>query len=91
MKWDGIEEVKLLLKEKHIVIRERTPIEIILYALYLYLGGLSLKGVKTRLLGITRSRTAIWEWIQKFSEILEGRIADELPKIIIVDETSLQV
>lgn len=91
MKWDGIEEVKQLLKEKHIVIRERTPIETILYALFLYLGGLSLKGVKTRLLGITRSRTAIWKWIQKFSTILQGKIADELPDIIIVDETCLQV
>ena len=91
MKWDGIEEVKRLLKEKHIVLRERTPIEIILYAVFLYLGGLSLKGVKTRLLGINRSRTAVWKWIQKFSILLRGRIADDLPKVIIVDETNLQV
>jgi len=88
---DGIEEVKRLLKEKHIVTRERTPMEIILYAVFLYLGGLSLKGVKTRLLGITRSRTAIWKWIQKFSSIIKGRLADDLPKTIIVDETTLQV
>ncbi|HEC89387.1 MAG TPA: hypothetical protein ENI44_02260, partial [Thermoplasmatales archaeon] len=60
MEWDGIEDIKRLLKEKHIVQRERTPIDIILYAVFLYLGGLSLKGVKTRLIGITRSRTAIW-------------------------------
>lgn len=91
MKWDGIEEVKKLLKEKHIVVRERTPVEIILYAVFLYLGGLSLKGVKTRLLGITRSRTAVWKWIQKFSILLRGRIADDLPEVIIADETCLQV
>ena len=91
MKWDGIEEVKKLLKEKHIVIRERTPVETILYAVFLYLGGLSLKGVKTRLLGITRSRTAVWKWIQKFSILLSDRITDDLPRVIIVDETNLQV
>lgn len=51
-----MEEVKRLLKEKHIVERERIPIETIIYAVFLYLGGLSLKGVKTRLLGIARSR-----------------------------------
>ena len=57
-----IEEVKKLLKEKHIVLRERIPVEVLLqmlYAIFLYLGSLSLKDVKTRLLGITKSRTAI--------------------------------
>ena len=91
MKWDGIEEVKRLLKEKHIVQRERTPIDIILYAVLLYLGGLSLKGVQTRLLGYTRSRTAIWNWLQKFSMLIQDHLADDLPAVIIADETMLQV
>ncbi len=89
MEWDGIEDIKRLLKEKHIVQRERTPIDIILYAVFLYLGGLSLKGVKTRLIGITRSRTAIWKWIQKFSNAIKGRLADNLPSVIIADETTV--
>jgi hypothetical protein len=54
MDWDGIEIVKRLLKEKHIVLRERTSIETMLYAVFLYLGGLSLKGVKTRLLTVVQ-------------------------------------
>lgn len=33
----------------------------------------------------------IWKWIQKFSILLKCRIADDLPKVIIVDETNLQV
>jgi len=91
MEWDGIEDIKRLLKEKHIVQRERTPIDIILYAVFLYLGGLSLKGVKTRLIGITRSRTAIWKWVQKFGNAVKGKLADNLPSVIIADETMLQV
>jgi len=91
MEWDGIEIVKRLLKEKHIVIRERTPIETQLYAVFLYLGGLSLKGVKTRLLGIKRSRTAIRTWIQKFGGLIKGKISDALPEVVIADETLLQV
>jgi len=89
MEWDGIEIVKKLMKQKGIVLRERTPIETMLYALFLYLGGLSLKGVKTRLIGITRSRTAIWKWIQKFSNAIKGRLADNLPSVIIADETTV--
>lgn len=91
MEWDGIEDIKQLLKEKHIVTRERTPIDVILYAVFLYLGGLSLKGVKTRLIGINRSRTAIWKWIQKFSAIIKEKLMDDLPEVIVVDETTLQV
>jgi transposase-like protein len=91
MEWDGIEIVKKLMKQKGIVLRERTPIETMLYALFLYLGGLSLKGVKTRLLRVNRSRTAIWKWIQKFSILIGDKIADDLPEIIIVDETCLRV
>ena len=91
MDWDGIETVKRLLKEKHIVLRERTSIETMLYAVFLYLGGLSLKGVKTRLLTVDRSRTAIWKWIQRFGILFTNRIADDLPDVIVADETLLQI
>ncbi|MEM0467138.1 MAG: hypothetical protein QXX20_06035 [Candidatus Thermoplasmatota archaeon] len=91
MEWEGIDIVKKLLKEKHIVVRERTPIETIFYAVFLYLGGLSLKGVKTRLLSITRSRTAIRTWVQKLGGLIKEKIADELPEVVIADETPFQV
>ena len=87
----GLRILKDFKEEKHIVQRERTPIDIILYAVFLYLGGLSLKGVKTRLIGITRSRTAIWKWVQKFGNAVKGKLADNLPSVIIADETMLQV
>jgi hypothetical protein len=65
MEWDGIEEVKGLLKEKHVVQRERTPFEVIFYAVLLYLGGLSLKGVQAWLLGYTGGRTAYLEMVSE--------------------------
>jgi len=85
----GLRILKDFKEEKHIVQRERTPIDIILYAVFLYLGGLSLKGVKTRLIGITRSRTAIWKWVQKFGNAVKGKLADNLPSVIIADETTV--
>jgi len=85
----GLKILKDFKEEKHIVQRERTPIDIILYAVFLYLGGLSLGGVKTRLFGITRSRTAIWKWIQKFGNAVKGKLADDLPSVIIADETTV--
>ncbi|MEM4259055.1 MAG: hypothetical protein QXL17_07925 [Candidatus Thermoplasmatota archaeon] len=59
--------------------------------MFLYLGGLSLKGVKTRLLSITRSRTAIRTWVQKLGGLIKKKIADELPEVVIADETPFQV
>ena len=47
MEWDGIKAIKRLLKEKHVDIHEKTPFETMLYAMFLYQGGLLLKEVKT--------------------------------------------
>ena len=91
-KWDGVQLLKYLLKEKFIVIRERTPVEIILYSVFLYLCRLSLRDVAMAIrIFIKRSRTAIWKWLQKFGSILENKIADNMPDVVVIDETSLQI
>jgi len=85
-KRDGVQLLKYLLKEKCIVIRERTPVEIILYGVFLYLCRLSLRDVAMAIcIFIKRSRTAIWKWLQKFGSILENRIADKMPNIVVID------
>ncbi|RLF60056.1 MAG: hypothetical protein DRN25_03350, partial [Thermoplasmata archaeon] len=71
-----------LLKEKSIVIRERIPIEIILYSVFLYLSGLSFR---------KRSRTFVWEWVHKFGDMLRDCYSDRLPEVVVIDETSLKV
>ena len=40
---------------------------------------------------VRRSKTAIWKWLQKFGSILENKIADKMPNIVVIDETSLQI
>ena len=54
---------------KAFIIRERTPIEIMLYAIYLYLLGLSLRNVSKALLmlKVRRSHEAIRKWIHRFA------------------------
>jgi len=50
-------------KKKSITIRERTPVEIILYSVFLYLTGLSFRRVSSTIKPfIKRSRTFVWEW-----------------------------
>ena len=91
-KGDGVQLLKYLLKEKSIVIRERTPVEIMLYSVFLYLCKFSLRDVVMAIrIFIKRSRTAIWTWLQKFGNILEGHIADKMPDVVIIDETSLKI
>ena len=52
--------LKCMLKEKFFVIRERTPVEIVLYSVFLYLCRLSLRGVAMAIrMFVKRSRTAI--------------------------------
>jgi len=91
-KGDGVQLLKYLLKEKSIVIRERTPVEIILYSVFLYLCRMSLRDVAMAIrVFVKRSRTAIWKWLQKFGSILENKIADKMPDVVVIDETSLQI
>ena len=53
--------------------RKRTPIALILYALYLYFSSLSLRRTSHVLEPIIkRSHVAIWKWIQKYSFVLDS-------------------
>jgi len=40
---------------------------------------------------VKRSKTAIWKWLQKFGGMLENKIADKMPDIVVIDETSLKI
>ena len=92
MKEDGVQLLKYLLKEKFVVIRERTPVEIMLYSVFLYLCRFSLRDVTVAIaIFIKRSRTAVWKWIQKFGKIVKEHLADEMPDAVIIDETTLKI
>lgn len=71
--------------------RERTPLPFILYALYLYYSGLSLRCVSKALEHVMkRSHNAVWLWIQRFSKLTEyfqvGRVG-----CVAIDESWFQV
>jgi len=70
--------------------RERTPEQIIEVGIQLHLAGLSLSNTKQYLdrLGIKRSRTAIYNWIQKADLQPAG---DGTPNQIAVDETVIRI
>jgi transposase-like protein len=92
MQRDGMHLLKCILKEKGIVIRERTAVEIILYSVFLYMCRFSLRDVvKAIHIFVKRSRTAVWKWLQKFGKALKECIADEMPDVVIMDETTLKV
>ena len=58
--------------------RKRTPIALILYALYLYFSSLSLRRICHVLEPIIkRSHVAIWKWIQKYSFVLDSFDVDK--------------
>ena len=68
MKGNGVQLLRELLREKSIVIRERTPVEIILYSVFLYLSGLSFRKVSSTIEPfIKRSRTFVW--VYKFGDM----------------------
>jgi len=92
MKGNGVQLLRELLREKSIVIRERTPVEIILYSVFLYLSGLSFRKVSSTIEPfIKRSRTFVWEWVHKFGDILRDCYSDRLPEVVVIDETPLKV
>jgi len=92
MKGVGVQLLKYLLKEKFVVIRERTPVEIMLYSVFLYLCRFSLRDVTVAIaIFIKRSGTAVWKWIQKFGKIVKEHLADEMPDAVIIDETTLKI
>ncbi|MGC8557749.1 MAG: hypothetical protein ACP5NC_02000, partial [Nitrososphaeria archaeon] len=69
--------------------RKRTPIALILYALYLYFSSLSLRRA-SRILEpiIKRSHVAIWKWIQRYSSVLDSfDVSRKNVRAIFIDET----
>ena len=76
-----------------LVIRERTPIELMLYAIYLYLSGLSLRQTARTLasIGVKRSREAVRKWVHRFGELAIRYISRETASVAIVDETAVNV
>jgi putative transposase len=76
---------------KGLIQRERTPLPFILYALYLYYSGLSLRCVSKALEHVMkRSHNAIWLWIQRFSQLTEYFQVGRVDRIAI-DESWFQV
>ena len=75
------------------MIRERTPIEIVFYAIYLYLLGLSLRRTSRALeaLGFARSHEAVRQWVHRLAGRAEELILDEKADTAIVDETAVNV
>ncbi|MFP3214222.1 MAG: hypothetical protein RXR18_03310 [Nitrososphaeria archaeon] len=71
--------------------RKRTPIALILYALYLYFSSLSLRRASHVLEPIIkRSHVAIWKWIQKYSFVLDSFDVDKHDvNSIFIDETEI--
>ena len=72
--------------------RNRTPLKYILYALYFYFLGLSLRRTSERVSScfIKRNHVSIWNWIQKFKP---KKIMSKINKILefIIDETLIKV
>ena len=73
--------------------RKRTPIALILYALYLYFSGLSLRRASHVLEPIIkRSHVAIWKWNQKYSFVFDSFDVDKHDvDSIFIDETEINV
>ena len=75
------------------VLRERTPLEVTLYAIYLYLSGLSLRQTARtlRAIGISRSHEAVRRWIHRLASRAQQLILREHARAAIVDETAVNV
>ena len=75
------------------VLRERTPLEITLYAIYLYLSGLSLRQTARtlRAIGISRSHEAVRRWVHRLADKAQQLILEERARVAIVDETAVNV
>lgn len=70
--------------------RERTPFEVVLYGLYLYALGLSLRCVSLALDPfVKRSHVAVWTWVQRFRPIT--LFPTERVCAFLVDETYVKV
>ena len=78
---------------KAFIIRERTPIEIMLYAIYLYLLGLSLRSVSKALLmlKVRRSHEAIRKWIHRIAVYASEMLMQMKAETVVVDETAINI
>lgn len=71
--------------------RDRTPVWVVGYALYLYLSGLSFrKGSRAVGFFLPRSHESIWRWLHHFGGLGEA-FNPGLAKTAVVDERSLNV
>ena len=82
-----------VMEQEAFMLRERTPIEIVFYAIYLYLSDLSLRRTARALqaLGVTRSHEAVRRWVYRLAGRAEELILDEKADTAIVDETAVNV
>ena len=89
----GVRSLTICCGKPTILLRERTPLEIVLYAIYLYLSGLSLRQTARTLasIGIARSHEAVRLWVHKLAAKTEKMINSEKAEIAIVDKTAVNV
>lgn len=75
------------------VLRERTPPEIQLYSIYLYLSGLSLRQTARTLeaLGISRSHEAVRQWVRRLASKAQQLILKDRARVAVVDENAVNV
>ena len=75
------------------MLRERTPLEVVLYAIYLYLSGLSLRQVARALeaAGVSRSHEAVRRWVHRLAEVARRLVLRERARVAVVDETAVNV
>jgi len=89
------EDIKSKLKQLGLVKKERTPVELILYGIYCYILGLSLRKTAIILqpLEAIVSHVAVWKWNHKIGRKLKSSLfrKQKLPEIIIVDETEIKI
>lgn len=88
-------DIKERLKQSGLVKRERTPVELVLYGIYCYILGLSLRKTAIILqpLEAIVSHVAVWKWNHKLGSKLKSSLfkKQQLPEIIIVDETEIKI
>ena len=76
------------------LVRERTPILVIVYAVYLVFEGLSLRACSRTILPFTRrSHKSVWMWMQELAP-LDGLLFNtrrRRTRLFLIDETEVQV
>lgn len=75
------------------VVRERTPLWFVLYAVYVYFCSNSLRRASRILEPLReRSHVSVWRWVQRLAPIVDRFSVDRrMVSIILVDETMFQI